>query len=124
MDATYISPLRHRAFAFLLLLLLSLATLGGMIWRNLHHFDLVLAHVNYSHSVQNVSIELQQALIEYLTESLPFAYPDKLTNTITALNKTIAEMDALIEEDEFVVYKHLECDRNRAGIADRCQLYR
>lgn len=99
MRPTYARPLQHRALAFLVLLLLALATLGGMIWRNLHHFNTVLSHVNYSHSVQNVSVELQQTLIEYLTEAVPVAYPAELTKTIAALNKTIAEMDALIADD-------------------------
>ncbi|MEQ1635311.1 MAG: HAMP domain-containing sensor histidine kinase [Methylococcales bacterium] len=95
-------PLQHRALAFLVLLLLALGTLGGMIWRNLHHFNAVLSHVNYSHSVQNVSVELQQTLIEYLTESIPVAFPEILTKTIAALNKTIAEMDALIADDSLL----------------------
>ncbi|NOT86524.1 MAG: two-component sensor histidine kinase [Methylococcaceae bacterium] len=99
MKPTYARPLQHRALAFLVLLLLALATLGGMIWRNLHHFNTVLSHVNYSHSVQNVSVELQQALIEYLIEAVPVAYPEELTKTIAALNKTITEMDALIADD-------------------------
>lgn len=99
MKPKYSRPLQHRALAFLVLLLLALTTLGGMIWRNLHHINTVLSHVNYSHSVQNVSVELQHTLIEYLTEAVPVSYPEALTKTIAALNRTITEMDALIADD-------------------------
>jgi len=95
MKSAYPRPIQHRVLAFLLLLLLALATLGGLIWRNLQHFDAVLSHVDYSHSVQNVSVELRHSLIEYLTESMPVAYPEVLTNTVKALALTLAEMDAL-----------------------------
>lgn len=102
MKPTYARPLQHRALAFLVLLLLALATLGGMIWRNLHHFNTLLSHVNYSHSVQNVSVELQQTLIEYLTEAVPVSYPTKLTKTIAAVHKTLTEMDAVIADDSLL----------------------
>lgn len=99
MKSHYPRPIQHRVLAFLMLLLLALATLGGLIWRNLHHFDTVLSHVDYSHSVQNVSGELRQSLIEYLTESLPMAYPDVLTNTSKALTKMLGELDLLMKEE-------------------------
>ncbi len=102
MQSLYSRPIQHRALAFLVLLLLAFATLGGMIWRNLHHFDKVLSHVNYSHSVQNVSFELQQALIEYLTEAAPIHNPEKLTKTIAALTKTLDEMDGLMADGGFL----------------------
>ena len=102
MKARNSRPLQHRALAFLVLLLLALATLGGMIWRNLHHFNTVLSHVNYSHSVQNVSVKLQQSLIEYLAEAVPVAYPEELTKTFAALNQTMVEMDAVIADDGFL----------------------
>lgn len=99
MKSHYPRPIQHRVLAFLMLLLLALATLGGMIWRNLHHFDTVLSHVDYSHSVENVSVELHQSLIAYLSEAVPVSYPDVLTNTIKALTKTLSEMDALKSEE-------------------------
>jgi two-component system, NtrC family, sensor kinase len=99
MKSHYPRPIQHRVLAFLMLLLLALATLGGLIWRNLQHFDAVLSHVDYSHSVQNVSVELRQSLIEYLTESLPMAYPDVLTKTSKALTKTLGELDSLMKEE-------------------------
>lgn len=96
-------PIQHRVLAFLVLLLLALATLGGMILRNLHHVNTVLSHAGYSHSVQNISIELQQTLIEYLTEALPVAYPpEELAKTVAALDKTLAEMDSLLAADGFL----------------------
>jgi two-component system, NtrC family, sensor kinase len=103
MKAKYSRPLQHRALAFLLLLLLALTTLGGMIWRNLHHFNRVLSHVNYSHNVQNVSNELQQTLLEYLSESMPFAYPENLDKTVASLHKTLVEMDAVIAEHKSTI---------------------
>ncbi|MEQ1528700.1 MAG: HAMP domain-containing sensor histidine kinase [Methylococcales bacterium] len=102
MKPIYSRPVQHRALAFLMLLLLALVILGGMIWRNLHHFNTVLSHVNYSHSVQNVSVELQQTLIAYLTEAIPVAYPENLSKTLAALNKTLNEMDGLIAEQGFL----------------------
>ncbi len=98
MKPFYSSPVQHRVLAFLVLLLLALAILGGMIGRNLHHFKTVLAHVNYSHSVQHVSVELQQSLIEYLTESVSDTYPDPLTKTIAALTNTMGQMDGLMAD--------------------------
>lgn len=99
MKSAYPRPIQHRVLAFLILLLLALATLGGLIWRNLHHFDAVLSHVDYSHSVQNVAVELRHSLIEYLAESVPVAYPEVLTNTVKALTKTLAEIDALTADE-------------------------
>jgi len=99
MKTAYPRPIQHRVLAFLILLLLALATLGGLIWRNLHHFDAVLSHVDYSHSVQNVAVELRHSLIEYLAESVPVAYPEVLTNTVKALTKTLAEIDALTADE-------------------------
>jgi signal transduction histidine kinase len=66
-------PVKLRGLAFLGLLLLALGLLSGMMWWNLHRFESVLSYVNYSHRIQNLSISLQQTLIEHLTEpSSPF----------------------------------------------------
>ena len=70
---------------------MALAILGGMIWRNIHHFETVLSYVNYSHRIQNVSAGLQQSVIEYLTETVPASPP-------VALTKTLEEMDALMAD--------------------------
>lgn len=91
-------PVQHRVLAFLVLMLLALAILGVMIGRNLHHFNSALAHVSYSHSVQHVSAELQQSLIEYLTESISVAFPEVLTRTESALNKTLQQIETLKAE--------------------------
>ena len=79
----------------MLLLLLALTILGGMIWRNLHRFETVLSYVNYSHRIQNVSVGLQQSLIEYLTENSP-------VSPTTALAKTLSDMDALIADPRYL----------------------
>jgi signal transduction histidine kinase len=81
---------------FLGLLLLALAILGSMMWRNLHRFETVLSYVTYSHRIQNVSMSLQQSLIEYLSESVSAAYPEVLTRTIASLTHTMSQMDALM----------------------------
>ena len=75
MTTIFYRPAKIRALAFLGLLLLALAILGGMIWRNLHHFETVLSYVNYSHRVQNVSVGLQQSLIGFVTETTPNSQP-------------------------------------------------
>ena len=51
-------PAKLRGLAFLGLLTMALAILGGMIWRTNHHFQTVLSYVDYSHRIQNVSAGL------------------------------------------------------------------
>jgi hypothetical protein len=63
MKPIFYRPVQLRGLAFLVLLLLALAILGSMIWRNLERFETVLSYVNYSHRIQNVSVGLQQSLI-------------------------------------------------------------
>ena len=95
MTTIFYRPAKIRALAFLGLLLLALAILGGMIWRNLHHFETVLSYVNYSHRVQNVSVGLQQSLIGFVTETTPNSQPALLT-------KTLSEMQALIDDSQYL----------------------
>jgi two-component system NtrC family sensor kinase len=54
-----------RGWAVLGLLLIMLALLGGMIWRNLERFETVRAYVNYAHRIQQVTSDLQAALTDY-----------------------------------------------------------
>ena len=82
MATIFYRPAKTRALAFLGLLLLALAILGGMIWRNLHHFETVLSYVDYSHRIQNVSVGLQQSLISYVTDTATTAQPPVLAKTI------------------------------------------
>ena len=96
MTSIFYRPAKIRALAFLGLLLLALAILGGMIWRNLHHFETVLSYVNYSHRIQNVSVGLQQSLIGYVTETVPDSQPVVLT-------KTLNEMQALIADNRYLL---------------------
>lgn len=102
MKSLFYRPVQLRGLAFLGLLLLVLAILGGMIWRNLHHFETVLSYATYSHRIQNVSVGLQQSLIEYLTEAVP-ASPS------VALDKTLVEMDALMAD-----YRHLSAKTRKS----------
>jgi len=95
MKPIFYRPAQLRGLAFLGLLLLALAILGGMIWRNVHHFETVFSYVNYSHRIQNVSVGLQQSLIEYLTETVSGSRPEALT-------KTLSEMDALMTDNRYL----------------------
>ncbi|MCK9397647.1 MAG: ATP-binding protein [Methylobacter sp.] len=92
MKPIFYRPAQLRGLAFLGLLLLALAILGGMTWRNVHHFKTVFSYVNYSHRIQNVSVGLQQSLIEYLTETVSNSHPEALT-------KTLDELDALMTDN-------------------------
>jgi two-component system NtrC family sensor kinase len=96
------SPLQHRVLAFLLLMSLMLAMFVGMIWRNVHHFNTVFSHVNYSHSVQHASVALQKALIDYLTKVGPPAEPERFSPTVAALSGTVGELNALFAESGFL----------------------
>jgi two-component system NtrC family sensor kinase len=95
MKPIFYRPAKLRGLTFLGLLLLALAILGGMIWRNAHHFETVFSYVNYSHRIQNVSVGLQQSLIEYLTETVSNTHP-------LALTKTLDEMDALMADNRYL----------------------
>lgn len=88
-------PAKLRGLAFLGLLLMALAILGAMIWRNFHHFETVLSYVDYSHRIQNVSAGLQQSLIDYLIEKKNNVQP-------VALTRTLAEMDDLIADNIYL----------------------
>jgi two-component system NtrC family sensor kinase len=102
MKSLYYRPVQLRGLMFLGLLLLAMIILGSMMWRNLHRFETVLSYVTYSHRVQNVSMSLQQSLIEYLSESVSVAYPEVLTRTIAALTHTMSQMDALMAESDLL----------------------
>lgn len=91
MNAIFYRPAKLRALSFLGLLLLALSILGGMIWRNLHHFETVLSYVNYSHHIQNVSVGLQQSLIGYVTETVPRTHSMVLVKTLSEMNKLTAD---------------------------------
>lgn len=96
MNPIFYRPAKLRALSFLGLLLLALAILGGMIWRNLHHFETVLSYVDYSHRIQNVSVGLQQTLIGYVTDTLPDSQP-------SALTKTLGDMRALTDNNRYLL---------------------
>lgn len=95
MSPIFYRPAKLRALAFLGLLLLALSILGGMIWRNLHHFETVLSYVNYSHRIQNVSVGLQQSLIGYVTETVPRSHS-------AVLSKTLSEMKELMTDTRYL----------------------
>ncbi len=93
MTPIFYRPAKLRGLAFLGLLLMALAILGGMIWRNFHHFETVLSYVDYSHRIQNVSVGLQQSLIEHLIEG---------THQPVTLTKTLSEMDELMADNRYL----------------------
>ena len=86
-------PAKLRGLAFLGLLTMALAILGGMIWRTNHHFETVLSYVDYSHRIQNVSVGLQQLLIGNLIEE-----PHKPV----MLTKTLSDMDELMADNRYL----------------------
>lgn len=94
MKPIFYRPAQLRGLAFLGLLLLALAILGGMTWRNVLHFETVFSYVNYSHRIQNISVGIQQSLIEYLTGTLTDTHPEVLA-------KTLDEMDALMKDNRY-----------------------
>lgn len=51
MKPTFYRPAQLRGLAFLTLLLVALAILGGMIWRNVRHFKTVFSYGRYPLSV-------------------------------------------------------------------------
>lgn len=102
-------PVQLRGLAFLALLLLALTILGGMIWRNLHRFETVLSYVTYSHRIQNVSVGLQQSLIEYLTEAVPVVPSE-------ALAKALDEMDALMTDNRHLSEKTRQSLKTVSGL--------
>ena len=95
MNSIFYLPAKIRAIAFLGLLLLALSILGGMIWRNLHHFETVLSYVNYSHRIQSISVDLQQSLIGFITETNTESQP-------IVLKKTLTEVETLIDDDHYL----------------------
>ena len=95
MNTVFYHPAKLRALSFLGLLLLALAILGGMIWRNLHHFETVLSYVSYSHRIQNVSVNLQQSLMGYVTETVPDSQPADLA-------RALAEMKMLVTDSRYL----------------------
>lgn len=92
-------PAKIRGLAFLGLLLMALAILGGMIWRNLHHFDTVLSYVDYSHRIQNVAVGLQQSIISGLIVKNPVKNQNAQAAT---LSKTLGDMDALMADNRYL----------------------
>ena len=54
-----------RGWVLLCILLLILALLGGMIWRNLERFETVRAYVGYAHRIHELAADLQQAMTDY-----------------------------------------------------------
>lgn len=88
MKTLFYRPVKVRGLTFLGLLLLALGVISGMMWWNLHRFESVLSYINYSHRIQNLSISLQQILVEHLTEP-------STTFPIASFRETMRDMEAL-----------------------------
>jgi two-component system NtrC family sensor kinase len=58
MKPIFYRPAQLRGLAFLTLLLVALAILGGMIWRNVHHFKTVFSYGSYPLSAIGRSIAI------------------------------------------------------------------
>lgn len=82
-------PIRSRAIALLVLLLLILAILGGMIWRNLDRLERIHAYVTYTHQAEGVAVDLQALLMDNIngaTQSSPLV--------LAQLQRDLATLDA------------------------------
>ncbi len=96
-----------RGLAFLGLLLLALGILGGMIWRTHHHFNTAISYVNYSHRIQNVSVDFQQAVIARLNDKAPNPSSQLLTTLLLEIDSLMSDRDYLYETTR----EHLETVR-------------
>ncbi len=104
MSPIFYNLAKLRGLAFLGLLFLALGILVGMIWRTHHHFNNAISYVNYSHRIQNVSVDFQQAVIQRLS--------DKTANLAPQLLETLlAEIDGLMSDRNYLsngTREHLE----------------
>lgn len=104
MSPIFYNLAKLRGLAFLGLLFLALGILVGMIWRTHHHFNNAISYVNYSHRIQNVSVDFQQAVIQRLS--------DKTANPAPQLLETLlAEIDGLMSDRNYLsngTREHLE----------------
>lgn len=48
------------------------------MWRNLHRVEMVRSYMSYSHRIQQVSLDLQQVLLEHISGVTAAAHPDIL----------------------------------------------
>ncbi|MFM8443111.1 MAG: sensor histidine kinase [Methylococcus sp.] len=62
-------PAQLRGWALLGLLLLVLAILSGMIWRNLARLESLGSYVRYSHRIQMANLSMQNALLEHIADN-------------------------------------------------------
>lgn len=89
-------PARIRGLCLLALLVLVLAILAGMIWRNLDRLDRIQAYVAYSHRIQDAGLELQRALMD--TVSGRALNPDRV-KTLSAKIRELMRQDSHLESD-------------------------
>jgi signal transduction histidine kinase len=70
--------LQLRGWALIGLLVLILAVLVAMIWRNLERFETIRAHVHYAHRIMQTGLDLQKALNDSLYSEPKSFVPDRL----------------------------------------------
>jgi signal transduction histidine kinase len=70
--------LQLRGWALLGLLILILAVLVVMIWRNLERFETIRTHVHYAHRIMQTGLDLQKALNDSLHSEPKSFVPDRL----------------------------------------------
>jgi len=85
-------PALTRGLGLLALVLLILAILSGMIWRNLQRLDTVQAYVAYSHQIQQTGLDLQYLLLELLSSEV-HSEPDRVRRVAEQL-RNLAKGDA------------------------------
>ncbi|AAU91413.1 sensor histidine kinase [Methylococcus capsulatus str. Bath] len=87
-----VKPLVYRAaqlrgWALLGLLVLILAVLVGMIWRNLDRFETIRAHVSYAHRIMQTGLDLQKALTDSLQDNERAIQPGRFDTLARDLNQ-------------------------------------
>ncbi|MDF9391254.1 MULTISPECIES: sensor histidine kinase [Methylococcus] len=87
-----VKPLVYRAaqlrgWALLGLLVLILAVLVGMIWRNLDRFETIRAHVSYAHRIMQTGLDLQKALTDSLQDDEKPIRPGRFDALVRDLNQ-------------------------------------
>lgn len=110
-------PAKTRALLFLGLLLMAIAILGGTILRNFHHFNSVLSYVEYSHRIQNISVELHQSVIGHLLENQSDFQPAALSATLEDMEELMADKRYLSETTKTHLQELKDMLKDVAGLA-------
>lgn len=90
-------PAQIRAWALLGLLLLVLAILVGMIWRNLERVDSLGSYVSYWHRIQTANQSMKKALMEHISDQS--GIDDAKLRSISAQVHDLVLLDGHLDPD-------------------------